>query len=118
MSTIDYKQVEEAYKYLPEPTRLFKLDRNAVLAAHADLNEREETLDAAGQVRTRRVIVGGGKHFSGLGIEELKPITSLDDEIRIDEIAKGSSPSLPQSNSLHYELTLRYPKEDCWSAGS
>jgi hypothetical protein len=118
MSTIDYEQIEEAYKYIPEPTRLRKLDRTAVLAAHAEITKREQLLDASGQVRTRRVIVGAGKHFSKVGIEGLEPINLLDDEFRIDEIAKGSSPSLPRSDSSHYELTLRYHKEDHWSAES
>ncbi|GAA5992541.1 hypothetical protein JCM5350_008274 [Sporobolomyces pararoseus] len=89
MSTIDYAQLEEAYKCLPEPTPIYHLERSAVLDSHSDLRRREQTLDATGQIRTRRVILGGGKHYSRKGLEELKPFSLSDEHIRIDEVAKG-----------------------------
>lgn len=90
MSTIDYGQLEEAYKYLSEPTPLHQLERSAVLDAHSELRRREQTLDATGQIRTRRVILGGGKHYSSKRLEELKPFSLSDKHIRIDEVEKGS----------------------------
>ncbi|GAA6020699.1 hypothetical protein JCM11491_000520 [Sporobolomyces phaffii] len=89
MSTIDYAQLGQAYRYLPEPTRLRQLDRTAVLGAHADLDARERGLDAAGQVRTRRVMLGGGKHYSPIALERLEPTTLSSGRIRVDEVAHG-----------------------------
>ncbi|GAA5962702.1 hypothetical protein JCM3765_006171 [Sporobolomyces pararoseus] len=94
MSTMDYEELEEAYKYIPEPTPIHRLDRTTVLEAHSDSRRREQILDATGQIRTRRVIVGGGKHYSSKKLEELKPFSLSDKHIRIDEVAKGSF-SLP-----------------------
>lgn len=90
MSSIDYEQLEGVYKYLPESTPYEKLDRSTVLAAHSALCARERALDAAGQTRTRRVIVGGGKHYSDRELDELEVISLASGKYRIDEIATGS----------------------------
>lgn len=90
MTPDDFQEFEGAYRYLPEPTPLCRLDRDAVLKAHYELDERERSLDAAGHVRTRRIIIGGAKHYSKCKVEHLGRLKLSDGSARIDEVALGT----------------------------
>lgn len=63
----DFQLIKETFNDTPQPTRLPLLPRELVLSAHQQTLERELELNQRGEVRTRRVVVGPGKHYSRAG---------------------------------------------------
>lgn len=77
---------------LPPPSPLTTLDRAQVLATHRRLVQQERELDAAGQQRTRRVVVGGPpKAWSNASLRALRRAELVGGGLRADEKAKGAS---------------------------
>ncbi|GAA5870529.1 hypothetical protein JCM1840_004792 [Sporobolomyces johnsonii] len=89
MASTDWDQIRAVYAYLPTPTPLPHLDRSIVLASHADVITRERSLDAAGQVRPRQVLMGSGKHFSNSRLDQLQRIDLSGKGSKCDEVAKA-----------------------------
>ncbi|GAA5918258.1 hypothetical protein JCM1841_002132 [Sporobolomyces salmonicolor] len=88
MASIDWIQLREAYAYLPTPTSLPQLERSTVLASYAEIITRERALDAEGQIRTRRIVMGSGKHVSKGKLDQLERIDLSGKQSRCDEVAK------------------------------
>lgn len=89
LSSTDFAQLREALLHQSGPSRLPILDRDDVLQAHNALVARERAL--ADEVRTRKAVVGPGKHFSSVGrLEDLKRVGLDPTELGTDEIARGA----------------------------
>lgn len=75
----------------PAPAPVWPLDREIVLDFHQNSIAKEADLDRRGEVRTRKLVVGPGKHFaSGTGLDRLQKVTLAPASgLRVDEPARG-----------------------------
>lgn len=87
---MDFEQLRSAL----EPAEPFPLPptlpRELVLLTHTRSLEREAEFDRLGEVRTRRVVVGPGKHWSSKRLEELKVVgLGVNEGLSCNAVAKG-----------------------------
>ncbi|GAA5927278.1 hypothetical protein JCM3775_002502 [Rhodotorula graminis] len=89
---MDWDALRDAALVLPPPSPLpppQALPRAHLLAQHAQLAEQERRLDREGQVRTRKVVVGPGKHFSAApSAASLRPCQLSDPDLVLDKPAR------------------------------
>ena len=92
---MDWDALRDAALVLPPPSPLpppQALPRAHLLAQHAQLASQERQLDREGQVRTRKVVIGPGKHFSSASsTASLRPCKLSDSDLLLDKPAKGAS---------------------------
>ncbi|KAL8287631.1 hypothetical protein RQP46_003489 [Phenoliferia psychrophenolica] len=72
---MDFAQLREAVDPANSPPALVAgLPRELVLQLHQRAIEREVELDKRGEVRTRKMVISGGKHFSNRELKDLDPM--------------------------------------------
>ena len=72
---MDFAQLRSAMDPASSPPTLVPpLPRELVLQTHEQALAREAVLDARGEVRTRTMVLGPGKHFSTRSLDELEPM--------------------------------------------
>ncbi|TNY17413.1 hypothetical protein DMC30DRAFT_419814 [Rhodotorula diobovata] len=93
MESLDWDALREAATSLPPPSPLpppDALPRAAIFAQHTQLTHRERQLDQEGQVRTRKVVIGPGKHFSrATNVNSLRPCALSHRHLELDKPATG-----------------------------
>ncbi|KAK4705887.1 hypothetical protein P7C70_g311, partial [Phenoliferia sp. Uapishka_3] len=70
------------------PTRVTQPPREVILLLHQQELDREAQLDSQGEVRTRKMAISPGKHFSSAALEDLK-LMDLEGEVLCNKAALG-----------------------------
>ncbi|GAA5856654.1 hypothetical protein JCM9279_004860 [Rhodotorula babjevae] len=90
---MDWGALHEAAVVVPPPSPLpppQALPRAHLFAQHAQLAEQERQLNREGHIRTRKVVIGPGKHFSSsASTASLRPCQLSDPDLLLDKPAKG-----------------------------